>query len=371
MVVRQFSLGFGAAFAAGALLVAALLPSSGDSWSPPDMGCRSPWKPSAATGSSRRSVLVDAVGSVLGAAVVGVAVSAPAAATAREAEASVEGAAATDSGVALSVSGDAKKLFNEGRALEAQGNIAAAQRLYAKVTQIAPRFVYGWSNLGNTQTAFGDLDAAEESYTTAIDLCTANEAAADAFAQQQPRPPVLVGTQRCSDLYLLLLNRGSLRLNHNMPREALRDLRQSQALRARPDALVSQNLARALEVTGDYRAANVEYDAAIAMTSNTVNPFWLRAAMVKYQLGTVSDGLDLLQRVQQRFPDAPEVRAAQAVFLATQGDTAAAQQTFLLIPNRPRLLYSDNKYLTQTVQWPPAMIQQLNKITATVGDRKQ
>ena len=38
---------------------------------------------------------------------------------------------------------DAKKLFNEGRALEQQGNMAAAQRLYDRVTKISPRFIYG------------------------------------------------------------------------------------------------------------------------------------------------------------------------------------------------------------------------------------
>lgn len=60
-------------------------------------------------------------------------------------------AAAAATPVEVAVSGDAKKLFNEGRALESQGNMAAAQRLYARVTKISPRFIYGWSNLGNTE----------------------------------------------------------------------------------------------------------------------------------------------------------------------------------------------------------------------------
>jgi tetratricopeptide (TPR) repeat protein len=64
---------------------------------------------------------------------------------------------------------DAKKLFNKAHALESQGNMAAAQRLYAKVTKISPRFIYGWSNLGNTQVAMGDLGGAEENYSQAID----------------------------------------------------------------------------------------------------------------------------------------------------------------------------------------------------------
>ena len=32
-----------------------------------------------------------------------------------------------------------QQLFNDGRVFESQGNIAAAQRLYAKVTKIEPR----------------------------------------------------------------------------------------------------------------------------------------------------------------------------------------------------------------------------------------
>lgn len=85
-------------------------------------------------------------------------------ATAALADGQGDGAAA----VQLTAPGDAGRLFNEARALESQGNVAAAQRIYTKVTQLAPRFVYGWSQLGNTQTVFGDLKAAEQSYDTAI-----------------------------------------------------------------------------------------------------------------------------------------------------------------------------------------------------------
>ena len=41
--------------------------------------------------------------------------------------------------VQVVATGDIKKLFNEGRAMESQGNILAAQRLFAKVTKVAPR----------------------------------------------------------------------------------------------------------------------------------------------------------------------------------------------------------------------------------------
>ena len=262
--------------------------------------------------------------------------------------------------------GEAKKLFNQGRALEQQGNMAAAQRLYQKVTQMSPRFVYGWSNLGNTQTAMGDLPAAEESYTVSIDLC-GTLLLADGSAQ-------------CPDLYLLLLNRGSLRLNNGRPRDALQDLLQAAALRGRPDALVLQNLARAKELNGLYQSADSDYAVAISMTANEVNPFWLRAAMVKYQLGDVKGGLDLLKRVRNRFPDVPEVQAAYATFLFAEGQEDAARQTFLGIPDRQRLKYSGSsgnnnnsssssrEYLTQKVAWPPRMIEMLGQVAAAVGD---
>ena len=199
---------------------------------------------------------------------------------------------------------DAKKLFNEGRALESQGNMAAAQRLYAKVTYISPRFIYGWSNLGNTQVAMGDLQSADENYSKAIELCQENLANGN-------------DGRKCNDLYVLLLNRGSVRLNTNgKEREALQDLQQANTQRQRPDAIILQNLARAKEMNGMYSSADRDYTVSISMTANEVNPFWLRSAMVKLQLGDVKGGMDLLKRVENRFPDAPEVKAASATFLA-------------------------------------------------------
>ena len=208
--------------------------------------------------------------------------------------------------IIVSATGDTKKLFNEGRALEAQGNILAAQRLYSKVTKIAPNFIYGWSNLGNTLVAQGQLPQAEESYSKAISLCEENikQVGEDSF-----------GKPKCKDLYLILLNRGSVRLNNDMPKEALVDLRKSNAIRGRPDATILQNLARAEEVNALYSQSDRSYTTAISMTANEVNPIWLRSSMVKYQIGDMTSAMDLMKRVENRFPEAPEVRAAYAVLL--------------------------------------------------------
>ena len=73
--------------------------------------------------------------------------------------------------------------------------------------------------------------------------------------------------------------------------------------------------------------------------------------------------------VENRFPDAPEVRAAYATYLAAQGEQTKAQQKFLEIPDRQRLKFVDKEYLTKTIAWPPAMIDTLAKVTAAVGDR--
>jgi len=259
--------------------------------------------------------------------------------------------------VQASVSGEVKQFFAQGRALESQGNMAAAQRLYGKVTLMAPRFIYGWSNLGNTQVALGTLEPAEDSYTQAISLC---QEAIDENENNQ------LGVKRCDDLYLLLLNRGSLRLNNNRIKDALNDLSRASALRNRPDAIIAQNLARAKELNGMYAAADKDYNLAISMTAGEVNPFWLRSALVKYQLGDIKGGFDLLKRVENRFPEATEVRAAYATFLAANGDQIEAQRKYLEIPDRQRLKYVDSDYLKNTIAWPPAAIDGLSKVTSVV-----
>jgi tetratricopeptide (TPR) repeat protein len=250
----------------------------------------------------------------------------------------------------------------------------AAQRLYHKVTQIAPRYIYGWSNLGNTQVILNtdDFTLAEQSYNTAIHLCQ------ESIEQQQQLYPDgnTFGMKRCSDLYVLLLNRGCLRLNTGQYHDALLDLQQAEQLRGAPDPIILQNLARAYEYNGNYAKADYDYTLAISMSnSNEVNPFWIRSAMVKFQLGSIQSGLDLLKRVLNRFPDAPEVKAAYAVFLLERNPnhemTIEVQQTFLDIPTRQRLKFRDPEYVTKTICWPPAMIERLNTIIKSVGDDKR
>jgi tetratricopeptide (TPR) repeat protein len=203
----------------------------------------------------------------------------------------------------------------------------------------------------------GALDPADDSYSRAIDLCRENllETANQGF-----------GTRRCDDLYVLLLNRGSLRLNNGRAKEALADLSQSSVLRGRPDAIVAQNLARAKELNGMYAAADSDYNLAISMTANEVSPFWLRSALVKFQLGDVKGGFDLLKRVENRFPEAPEVRAAYASFLAATGKQIEAQRKFLDIPDRQRMNYFNDEFLRETVSWPPVVIEALAKVTSAV-----
>jgi tetratricopeptide (TPR) repeat protein len=273
---------------------------------------------------------------------------------------------------------DVRKLFNEARAYESQGNLLAAQNLYEKITSIAPRFLYGWSNLGNTQTAFGDLTAAEQSYTTAIDLCDADASSSSSSHSSSGATAAAAKSSpsACApDYYMLRLNRGTLRINNGRPKEGLADLQLSNALRGRPDAVVLQNLALAEEINGLYVEADRDYTTAIQMTANAVVPFWLRSVLVKYQLGDIKAGNDILKRVENRFPQAPEVRAASAVYLwpvnnSDDDDDArtAARQKFLLIPDRARLKYVDQNYVTNTIHWPPAMVRTLREITKAVGD---
>jgi len=258
--------------------------------------------------------------------------------------------------VQVVATGDAKSLFNEGRAFEAQGNVLAAQRLYVKVTTIAPRFIYGWSNLANTLVAQGQLDQADESYSKAISLCEESLQDTDTFVRT------------CDDLYLILLNRGSVRLNNGMPKEALLDIQRSDSLRAKPDAVVLQNLARAQELNSLYTQSDKSYNTAVSMTANEVNPFWLRSSLVKYQLGNVNGAMDLMKRVDNRFPQAPEVRAAYAVLLWAAGNDNAARAKFLEIPDRQRKKYIDSAFMKDVVSWPPKAIATIAEVANAVGD---
>ena len=254
--------------------------------------------------------------------------------------------------------GDLKKLFREGQALEAQGNILAAQRIYTKATKIAPRFIYAWANLANTLVVQGDLSGADEAYTTAISLCEQN------LSEVEPS----FGTKRCDDLYLLLLNRGSVRLNNGNPSDGLVDLSKSNDLRGRPDSVILENLARAQEINSYYGLADRNYSTAISMTANEVAPFWLRSSMVKYQQGDLTGAFDLVRRVENRFPEAPEVRACYACLLLARGDEDAARRKYLEIPDRPILKYTDSDYVDRVITWPPAMKEKLAQLTKAVGD---
>jgi len=224
--------------------------------------------------------------------------------------------------------------------------------------------VYGWSNLGNVQVALGSLDQADESYSKAISLCELDLEQEKSF-----------GDAKCNDLSVLFLNRGSVRLNSQMPKEALADIDRAVVIRGKPDAVLAQNRARARELNGLFTEADKDYNAALTMTTNPgakdggVSPFWLRAALVKFELGDYRDAYELMLRVEKRFPEAPEVRAAYATMLYTyKDDTESARKKFLEIPDRPRSKYVDTNYLTKVIAWPPAMIAGLKKVTDAVGD---
>lgn len=154
-----------------------------------------------------------------------------------------------------------------------------------------------------------------------------------------------------------------------MPKEALMDLEKSDELRAKPDAIILQNRARARELNGLYAAADRDYAVAIGMTSNEVSPFWLRSALVKFQLGDIIGAFDLIRRVENRFPEAPEVRAALATLLAAKGDQIGAQRKYLEIPDKQRLKYIDDDYLRNVISWPPKMIENVKALAAQVGDK--
>lgn len=242
-----------------------------------------------------------------------------------------------------------------------QGNSYAAERIYARLTKISPRFIYGWSNLGNTQVILGKLDSADEAYTNSINLCVSDR---DTGGK-------LLGAKPCDDLYILYLNRGSLRLNNGQYAAALSDLELADQYRGKLDATILQNRARARELTFDYKGADKDYTLSIQMAGSNpkeIAPFWLRGALVKFQLGESIGALELVRRVEGRFPEAPEVRAALAVLLWKRGDEDGARRKFLEIPDLARRKFLEEEYLKVTIAWPPKCLGVLREIQMAVGD---
>ena len=126
--------------------------------------------------------------------------------------------------------------------------------------------------------------------------------------------------------------------------------------------------ARAQELNSYYSQSDRSYTTAISMTANEVNPIWLRSSMVKYQLNDINSAMDLMKRVENRFPEAPEVRAAYAVLLYAKGDEDAARKKFLEIPDRQGEKYWNVDYLDKVVAWPPKMKEGIGYLTKVVGD---
>jgi hypothetical protein len=73
---------------------------------------------------------------------------------------------------------------------------------------------------------------------------------------------------------------------------------------------------------------------------------------------------------QGSFPEAPEVKAALATFLAAKGDQVEAQRKYLEIPNQQRKMFTQDEYLKKVIAWPPAAIDTLGKISTAVGDKR-
>ena len=81
--------------------------------------------------------------------------------------------------------------------------------------------------------------------------------------------------------------------------------------------------------------------------------------------------MDLMKRVDNRFSEAPEVRAAYATMLWKKGgeeNEDNARKKFLEIPDRQRLKFRDEEYLNSVISWPPVMKEGVTSLSMAVGD---
>jgi len=242
--------------------------------------------------------------------------------------------------LAEGLSEDATALLKNARQEEVKGNIDKAFKLYSKVVELEPTYPYAWSNRGNMHILRGDLRAALDDYTRAVDQLPSAGSA---------------GTS--GEAWLIYLNRATTRLALNEDAKlALDDLNAAALMRRAPDAALLTSRAQAYERLEDWASAAADYQAALSLRPNDIQPWWVRFALVLFQLGRDVDAATLARRVRSKFSGEAEAGIALTCMLVEERQLGEASKLWFDQPLIQRQRYSDPGFLRNTVKWPPRAV---------------
>ncbi|CAM9528284.1 unnamed protein product [Discosporangium mesarthrocarpum] len=241
-------------------------------------------------------------------------------------------------GLAVSTTPTAKlegELLGQFKKAQAAGSLAQfdkAMKLYSQVVKYAPGYVYGWSNRGNVMVAEGDLNGAISDYSKALELA---------------------GSLNVPDMWMIYLNRGTTYLAMGETGSALADLDQAATLNTRKDLYTLASRAQVYERMQEWGKALQDYEGAVGQRPGDVQPWWLRFALVMYQENLDFDSLTFLRRVQSKFGDVAEVKAALTAVQFGRGETHEAEALWASIAEGDQKIFLDEVYLKNKLKWPP------------------
>lgn len=229
-------------------------------------------------------------------------------------------------------SGASSRLFSSAQRAAAAGDLQSAEFLYTELTETAPTFAPGFSNLGNILVARKSYAPAIERYSRALELAPA-----------------------ARDSWLIHVNRGAALLASGDARAALDDMNAADALEPKQAAILS-NRGVVWEALKKYDNAARDYQNAL--DGNDVQPFWLRYGLVLFQKGMSFEALSVINRVNARF-GGDDAAAAQAVVYFDRNDLGAAESAWSRV-ERPRL-YETTEFLAGERKWPPKAVEAMQR----------
>lgn len=231
------------------------------------------------------------------------------------------------------ITGAGARLFARARRTAGSGDIDTAVGMYEELIKMAPQFAPGYSNLGNLLVAKGRFSQALPYYNLALELAPLD-----------------------GDSWVVYVNRGCTRLALGEDAQAvLSDMNRALELKGE-NGVVLSNRAVVYEALGKYD--NAIHDYQQALSSNDVQPFWIRYALALFQKGKSYEALSILKRAVARF-NVSDVHAALAVIYFDRGEVAQAETEWSAV-DRPKLFQS-RAFLEQERKWPPKAVDAMDR----------